>query len=156
MSSTPSVVTSRPEVTVLVCESGRRWCDAARRFVGPFQHAPPLPDHRRGLRSSGPLFTVHAIEHSKVRAMIAGRESVAIVWEISPQTASAIALSISQISVVRPDVVQIVTVSAESASESHDLSLRILELGITAVVETPEQFPMVARLLRRRFTDRPM
>jgi hypothetical protein len=97
------------------------------------------------------VFVVHPIDHAKVRAMIAGQESVAILWEISRETASSIALSIAQIGVVRPDIVQIITVSAESASETQDLSLRILEFGVTAVVQTPEQFPLVARLLRRHF-----
>ena len=154
MSPSSSIRMSPPEVSLLVCESGRRWCDTARRFIGPFQHAPQLSDDRREARSREAVFVVQSIEHSRVRAMIAGRESVAIVWEISRETASSIALTIAQIGVGRPDVVQLITVCAESAAETRDLSLRILELGIAAVVQTPEQFPMVARLLRRRFARR--
>lgn len=146
MSQLVSLESPQPEISLLVCESGRRWCDTARRFVGPFQHAPDQLSTER-------LFAVQPIEHEKIHAMIAGLVSVAILWEISTENISSRGLTIAQIGVGRPHVFQIVAIQDESAAESHDLSLRIMELGIAAVVQAPEQFPVIARLLRRRFAS---
>lgn len=85
--------------------------------------------------------------------MIAGRDSVAILWEISKENISSRGLTIAQIAVGQPHVFQIVAIDDKSAAESRDLSLRITELGIAAVVQTPEQFPVIARLLQRRFAS---
>ena len=143
---------SPPDVSFLVCESGRRWLDAARRFVGPFQHAPRPASgtHRAG--SGEPRFSVQAVEHSKVRAMIAGRPSVAILWEISLENASSTALTIAQIGVNRSDIFQLITIREDSGTEANRLSLRMMEFGIAANVPSPEQFGRIAKLVRRRFS----
>lgn len=152
MSDSLSFHSSPLEVSFLVSESGRRWLDAARRFVGPFQHAPSPAAGTRRVRSAEPRFVVQAVEHSKVRAMIAGRPSVAILWEISPENASSTALTIAQIGVSRSDIFQLITIREDSDGDANRLSLRLMEFGIAAIVPSPEQFGTIAKLVRRRFS----
>lgn len=144
---------SRPDpVSVLVCESGRRWCDAARRFVGPFQHATRSAPRIRQVAMDQPIFVVQPAELSKVRAMLAGHKAIVILWEISHQNAPSVALTIAQIGVGRPDVLQLAAIGDAPSRQSNDLSLRILELGVSALVRSPEEFASIARMIRRRFS----
>ncbi|MCO8123615.1 hypothetical protein NHH03_17855 [Stieleria sp. TO1_6] len=150
---------------LLVCESGRRWCDAARRFVGPFQHAPTAGEPHDALwprsltadRSDSalgpaPLVRVQSVEGPKVRAAIAGKELVAILWQVSLGNLDAVALSVAQIGVGRPDVLQIAAIDDPLLATAAQLPLRMMELGVRAVVQDPEQFATIARLIRRRFS----
>lgn len=145
---------TRAPVSVLVCESGRRWCDAARRFVGPFQHATESAPNNRLARIDQPIFAVQPAELSKVRAILAGHKASVILWEISYQNAPAVALTIAQIGVGRPDVLQLAAIGDAPSRQSNDLSLRILELGVSALVRSPEELSSIARMIRRRFSAR--
>ncbi|MCA9139932.1 MAG: hypothetical protein KDB00_24335, partial [Planctomycetales bacterium] len=119
-------------VSVLVCESGRRWCDAARRFVGPFQHAQTPDAHEE----SSMIFSVQSAEHSKVRAMMAGHEAVVILWELSPDNSPVLALTIAQIGVGRGDVLQLAAIDNPPNRQTNDLTMRIMELGVSAIVRS--------------------
>lgn len=147
----------RSDVLFLVCESGRRWCDAARRFVGPFQHTTsqsttsPTSNHRVAFADQ-PLFQVQPLEPAKVRAMIAGHVAVAILWEISAANTASTALNIAQIGVGRPDALQIVALGEIAAPDAKIFSLQIAELGVSAILSRTEEFATVSRLVRRRFS----
>ena len=134
------------EVNVLVCESGTRWGDVARRFLGPRSFWGPDQDP-----DSGAHFIVRPTEHTKVRSAIGGVTDVVILWEVLPQNVSAIALTVAQIGVGRSDVLQIAAVAADHAGQVNGLSLRLQELGVEATCPSPEAFFPIARLIRRRF-----
>jgi hypothetical protein len=90
--------------------------------------------------------------------MIAGRESVAVLWEISPGDStsaelSSLALSIAKIGVGRPDVFQMIAVGDGPGADADSLTLRVMELGVAAIVQSPEQLATMARLIRRRFSS---
>lgn len=145
--------TDAPLVRFLVCESGRRWCDAARRFVGPFQHAAGGASGAGNNTRGQVQMTVSPVEHAKVRASLTGHRSIAILWELTPENAGRIALTIAQIGVGRPDAFQLVAIDHPGSPVTDNLSLRIMELGVAAVVHTPEHFSTIAPLVRRRFAD---
>ena len=139
------------EVTFLVCESGRRWCDAARRFVGPFQHAPSESLGEAGPQLSPVRCLVQAVEHAKVRAAVQDKVAAAILWEVTPDNAARVAMTIAQVGVGRPDVLQIVGLHNGGSADARALRLRLAELGVAAVAENPEDLELIARLVRRRF-----
>ena len=139
------------QVLFLVCETGHRWCDAARRFVGPFQHARELGSPGCGSTPNGPQFVVQSLEPGKVRAMIAGQSAVAILWEFSRDNAAATALNIAKIGAGRPDVFQVGAIGDLSGQQARSLSLQLTELGLAAILHSPEQLATTSRLIHRRF-----
>lgn len=126
--------------TLWVVESESRWCHAARRFVGPFQHLDRDP-------TSEPIF-VRSIEFAKVRSAIAGAPATAILWGISPETLPETALVIAQIGATRSTVLQLAAVSEKAAK---GVELCLMELGVRGVVSRPEQLATYARLVHRFF-----
>ncbi|KAA5540946.1 hypothetical protein FYK55_18715 [Roseiconus nitratireducens] len=157
MTHPPAAPMPRPSVELLVCESGHRWCDTARRFVGPFQHAflsaPPggVPGVVPHTGPSEPVIAVRAVEHSKVRASIAGLPRAVILWEVGGDNAVPVALTLAQIGVGRPDLMQLIAIDAPSRRIGRRLALSMMELGARAVVQTPEDFADIAPLIRRYF-----
>ncbi|MEO1524288.1 MAG: hypothetical protein AAFX06_02580 [Planctomycetota bacterium] len=133
--------------TLWVVEAGTRWCDAARRFVGPFQHA------ETDAVISTPVL-VQSIESGKVRAAIAGNPVTSILWEVSAENASAVALAIAQVGVTQGDVLQLV---ATEGKTPRGIEIRMMEFGVRAVMHRTEQFaalaPMVHRFFETRFAD---
>lgn len=148
MSSEPRHALDHPEVAFLVCESGQRWCDTARRFVGPFQHA---EDQRPSGASAQPSIIVRNVPHQKVRASLASNSDAAVLWEISAENVVQVALSVAQIAVGRPDVMQLVGLHSEAGRAGSSIGLRMLELGVRAVVSSPEEFAIISSLVHRRF-----
>ncbi|MEL6107814.1 MAG: hypothetical protein AAFU85_17455 [Planctomycetota bacterium] len=123
-----------------VVESTSRWCDAARRFVGPFQHIDHDP-------STQPI-VVRSIELGKVRAAIAGTATTAILWEISSDTLTETALVIAQIGATRSTVLQL---AATGDRSTKGLERCLMELGVRGVLRQPEQLATFARLVHRFF-----
>ena len=82
--------------------------------------------------------------------MIAGHDRVGILWEITADVAAAKAQVIAQVAIARSDVPQIVAIDDDHRRETDSLALRLCELGITAVVRTPESLQSVARLVHRQ------
>ncbi len=139
------------EVMVLVCESGHRWCDAARRFIGPFQHAPAATRGRRGVAATATVFHVQPTQHDQVRAAIEGHPRAAILWEITSANVAPVAESIARIGVGRHDVLQCVVLDHGDTARLRDAALRLSELGVAAIAERPEDLAVTARLIHRRF-----
>ncbi|QDV47209.1 hypothetical protein Enr13x_71180 [Stieleria neptunia] len=135
-----------------VCESGRRWSDAAKRFVGPFQHDADTEACGQAVGSGRPTFHVQVFEAAKIRALLAGQSDLVLLWELSAENTSAVALHIAQIGASRPDVMQWAAIDDVSPHQSASLSLRIRELGVSAVLHQPQDLALLARLVRRRFS----
>ena len=140
------------EIPFWVCESGRRWSDAAKRFVGPFQHDADADSSGQVAGSGRPTFHVHVLDAAKIRALLAGQPDLVILWELSAENTSAVALHIAQIGASRPDVMQLAAIDDVSRHRSDRLSLRIRELGVSAVLHQPQELALLARLVRRRFS----
>lgn len=138
------------EVTVLVCESGQRWCDAARRFIGPFQHAPKSPVWSAAC-STRLRFRIQPVEHGKARASLQGLPEAVILWEISADNVAATAMTIAQVGVGRQDAIQIVALRDGWSDQAWGYGQRLMELGVVAVLKNPEELARLARLLQRRF-----
>ena len=156
----------RQPIPLLICESGNRWRDAARRFLGANPHRRDRRDlprehfEDRDSADEGPdaigsefgtRFEVLSVEHSKVRALIAGFQDLVLLWECTPDQAQSIALTVAQVGAARPDALQLASVSAPSRNQRLDLSLQMQAIGIAAVLETPEQLENLSRLIRRKF-----
>ncbi len=139
------------EVRVLVCETGHRWCDAARRFIGPFQHAPADSFGRSPDRAKRTLFLVQPARRDQVRAAIQGARHAAILWELSPDNVAQVGASIAQIGVGRPDVLQLVGLDHGHTPRLRRLGLELMELGVRAIAEHPEDLAITARMVHRRF-----
>ncbi|MDV6029046.1 MAG: hypothetical protein F9B45_02840 [Phycisphaera sp. RhM] len=135
-----------------VCESGRRWSDAAKRFVGPFQHDAGVDVSGQDLESGQPAFHVQVLDAAKIRALISGQSDLVVLWELSAENLSAVALHVAQIGVSRPDVMQWAAIDDVSRHPSDRLALRIRELGVSAVLHQPQEMALLARLVRRRFS----
>jgi hypothetical protein len=142
------------EVTVLVCEAGHRWCDAARRFIGPFQHAPATTGGRRAVDAPATVFHVQPTQHDRVRAAIQGNPRAVILWEITSANVAAVAATIAGIGVGRPDVLQCVVLDHGDTARLRDAALRLSEFGVAAIAERPEDLAIAARLIHRCFRPR--
>ncbi|MCC9599147.1 hypothetical protein LOC67_01145 [Stieleria sp. JC731] len=130
----------------LVAESGRRWLDAARRFVGPFAHAAaddPVSDR-------GSVIRVQAIERQLVRSAIASAGDCFVLWEVDATNCSTIALSIAQVSVSHHDVMQFVAIDRSQRPWSASQLASLMELGVTMLLRRPEDLSLSARLVRRK------
>ncbi len=142
-------------VLMLVCESGRRWLDTARRFVGPFQpvsgKSPGITAQHCEISAQHCEISAQHCELGRVRARLSGEPSVAVLWEVTEAIAPHVALAIAQIGVGRPDVLQLVAMDTSVEMMAPSMTLRLMELSAAGVVHTPEQFPLLARLIRRRF-----
>jgi len=141
---------------VVVCESGQRWCDAVRRFVGPFQHA-PQPPRRSSVASEladppdREAVIVQSVAHDRVWASIAHVAPVAILWEVSPDVADASALAIAQIGVARPDCLQLIAVDGPSSRSTQALAISMTSLGVRAALRSPEELAALSPLVTRFF-----
>lgn len=135
-------------VLMLVCESGRRWLDTARRFAGPFQ---PVSGKSLEVVEQPCEIVAQPCELGRVRARLSGEPSVVVLWEVTETNAPQVALAIAQIGVGRPDVLQLVALDSSVEMMAPSMTLRLMELSAAGVVHTPEQFPLLARLIRRRF-----
>ncbi|WP_182868739.1 hypothetical protein [Stieleria mannarensis] len=139
-----------PTVPLWVCESGRRWGDAAKRFVGPFQHH-PTPDSTDRAESGERMFHVQSLDAAGIRAQLSAHRDLVILWEVATENAPAIALHIAQIGVARPDVLQLAAIDDLSRLQSRRLALRMMELGAAAVLHDPLDLAVYAKLVHRRF-----
>lgn len=151
----------RTEIAFLVCESGRRWLDTARRFVGPFQHADPsiastntdAGDPSSNQSNNGPVVIVKSSPLERVRASLAGESSGAILWELSVENAKQLSLTIAQISSSRPNVLQIVALHQGAVVKGAALGIQMMEFGVRAVVASPEEFAKFTPLVHRHFAN---
>ncbi|MCS7469456.1 hypothetical protein NZK35_22620 [Stieleria sp. ICT_E10.1] len=150
-----TVSTASRVIPFWVCESGRRWSDAAKRFVGPFQHDADADSSGQGMGSGQPTFHVQRLDAAKIRALISGQSDLVIFWELSAENTSAVALHVAQIGASRPDVMQWAAIDDVCRHQSDRLALRIRELGVSAVLHQPQELALLARLVRRRFSAAP-
>jgi hypothetical protein len=170
------VTRDAPASTLLVCESGKRWSDTARRFVGPFQHRLTSPltgsltgslagysgggkatgGHAAGQAPSPPAVHVEQVEFDKVRSMLASLRRCAVLWEVDPRGVHETALTIARIGVGRPDVLQLVAWKASQFDPppSPALETELLELGVRAAIKSPEHFARFTPLIQRFFQTR--
>ncbi|QEF96530.1 hypothetical protein Mal15_05580 [Stieleria maiorica] len=139
-----------PTIPLWVCESGRRWCDAAKRFVGPFQHD-PKPVSTDGTEPGERMFHVQSLDAAPIRAQLPAHRDLVILWEVVSEHTPAVALHIAQIGVTRPDVLQLAAIDDVPRARSRRLALRMMELGAAVVLHDPLDLAVYAKLVHRRF-----
>lgn len=143
----------RTESVFLVCESGRRWSDAARRFVGPFQHADRTNPSIDESPLDAAIVIVKPVPLEKVRASLSGTASAAVLWELSEQNAAKLSLTVAQIGFARPDVLQFVALHQDAIKTGKALGIQMMQFGVRGVVSSPEEFAAFSQLVHRRFTE---
>jgi hypothetical protein len=120
----------------MVCESGQRWLKASHRFALDL-----FPNHLTPNLISVAPETVHS--------QLLGQRKAIVFWEITPLCVSTILEHVASLSMATPDVLQIAAVG--DLPDRYTVTLS--EMGVCAMIETPEQLPSLSGLVKRYFAE---
>lgn len=121
-----------------VCERSQRWLNAVRRF-GPEMTPPPL------------VLDVVASDRSQLTDTLTTGLPCVILWEIDADSLLSSFQWLVRTATAFPLAIQLVADCGLSPSER----LALCELPIAALIQQPEQLPMLGSLIQGHFATLP-
>ena len=123
----------------LICESGERWANAARRFA-PQLMPPPWVASIVSAR--------HPARGSAISAHRVSAESRSVLlWEIDPVDFSNACDSLASIAIEYPNTLRL----AAASGLSNHRRMMISELAVAATIANPEDLPSLTGMLHAYF-----
>lgn len=132
---------------ILVCESSQRWTRAVRGFVGKKQS--------RNARQLSSL-SVQSVKIGEARAMMTSVQPLAVLWELPGADRAQLVRAIGNgaRSHLRPLQIGCFPADCEfSRWQRDEIAIAVRRLGVSSVLENPEDLRVGLRLIERFFQN---